>query len=102
MKNTENSKAGRSPEARKLRVEDPIFWKHHRGGWKYVVGLISEAFHTPQGVKFVSAIENKLFPQGKDYRGTIEEPWVGFLHQLPFHTLNFPDLERLLKLDSWK
>lgn len=102
MTNTDYSKAGRNPDARKLRVDEPIFWKHHRGGWGYVVGLISQAFHTPQGVRFVSAIEDELFPKGKNYKGPIEEPWVGFAHQVPVHTLNFPDLDRLLKLDSWK
>lgn len=102
MNHTNNSNAGSNHDARKLRVDDPIYWKHHRGGWKYVTGLITEACHNPHGVRFISAIEDAMFAKGKDYTGPIKEPWVGFSHQVPNHRLGFPDLERLLTFDSWK
>jgi hypothetical protein len=87
---------------RKLFVDKQIFWNHHRGGWRFVVKLIAEQLHRNDGTRFVTAVEDELFPGSAHYAGPIREPWVGFIHQVPKHALNFPDLERLLKLPSWQ
>jgi glycosyltransferase involved in cell wall biosynthesis len=84
-------------DRRKLRVERPVYWDHHRGGWRYVVDLVTEHLHSSDGVRFVSAVEDTL-REGE----CITEPWVGFVHQVPRQNLEFPDLERLLELPTWK
>jgi glycosyltransferase involved in cell wall biosynthesis len=81
----------------KLRVVNPKEWEHHRGGWKYVCSLLKQ-LHADDGVRFISAVEDEIAEERP-----IEEPWVGFLHQVPKHTLRwFPDLERLLKHETWQ
>ena len=78
---------------RKIKFEDnPTEWNHHRGGWKY-------AFHTlddlcaQDGVLCVSAVEE--WPSDEK---VIEEPWVGFVHQVPRNNcIYYPDLERLVQ-----
>lgn len=88
--------------SRRLRLDKQIYWPHHRGGWRHVVGLIYERLHATDGVRFVSAIEDELFVKGQHYSGPLTEPWVGFVHQMPRQHLNFPDLERLMRMDDWK
>jgi hypothetical protein len=88
--------------SRRLRLDKHIYWPHHRGGWRHVVQLVHERLHTPDGVRFVSAVEDELFVKGQHYTGPITEPWVGFIHQMPRQHLNFPDLERLTRMDDWK
>jgi glycosyltransferase involved in cell wall biosynthesis len=83
--------------ARKLRVVNPISWEHHRGGWKHVVQLITNHLHAPDGVRFVSAVDDELY-----HNGSIKEPWVGFLHQVPHQELRFPDLSRLIHSQAWR
>lgn len=89
-------------ESRKLRLDNWICWPHHRGGWKHVLWLISENLHAPDGTRFISAVEDELFSRGEHYSGPIREPWVGFVHQAPRQNYNFPDLERLVRMESWK
>ncbi|HZT61408.1 MAG TPA: hypothetical protein VFA21_22565 [Pyrinomonadaceae bacterium] len=81
-----------------------IYWNHHRarGGWRYVVDLIKDRFHHPDGVRFVGAIEDELLQGGPHCEGPIREPWVGFVHEVPRHQLNALDLERLLKGRLWQ
>jgi len=82
---------------RKFRVDHPFAWESHRGGWKYIVDIIREEFHSPGGVLFLSSIEDALLT-GKP----VEEPWVGFAHQVPrHHYKKYPDLERLLRGEAW-
>jgi hypothetical protein len=88
--------------SRRLRLDKHIYWPHHRGGWRHVVELIYEHLHAPDGIRFVSAIEDELFVKGQHYDGPLTEPWVGFIHQMPRQYLNFPDLERLIRMDDWK
>jgi glycosyltransferase involved in cell wall biosynthesis len=82
---------------RKLRVVDPVYWEHHRGGWGYVVRAIEAHLHNAAGVRFVSAVEDEIV-----YEGPLAEPWVGFVHQVPQQSLGFPDLERLVHWDAWR
>lgn len=85
------------PAMPKLRMERTFAWPHHREGWKRVEALIREHLTCPDGVRFVSAVEDQLY-----YIGPIEEPWIGVIHQVPRHNLpGFPDVERLLKLPAW-
>jgi|GEM_PF-1435003 len=84
--------------ARKLNAGHLTPWQHHRGGWKFVCGLIAEHLHCEDGVRFIGSVEDKVAE-----RRIITEPWVGFIHQVPRHDLQwFPDLERLLKAEHWK
>jgi glycosyltransferase involved in cell wall biosynthesis len=77
---------------RKLRIDNCKVWEHHRFGWKYVVSLLRENFHCDDGVRFVSAVEDEIC-EGE----ACEEPWVGFVHQVPHTDLKwFPDLSRVL------
>lgn len=82
---------------RKLRIDKPVYWDHHRGGWKYVVKEITSQLHTDDGLLLVTAVEDELH-----LNGPIREPWVGFIHQVPIHRMNFPDLERLISSQAWK
>ena len=82
---------------RKLNAAGVAPWQHHRGGWKFVCGLITEHLHCDDGVRFVDSVEDEVAAQR-----IIAEPWVGFLHQVPRHSMRwFPDLERLLKDQYW-
>lgn len=81
---------------RKLRVERPVSWPHHRSGWADVVETLEAELHCPDGVRVLTSVE-EVMVSGE----VISEPWVGFVHEVPHHTRDFPDLERLLKLDSW-
>jgi hypothetical protein len=84
--------------ARKLNAKGLAPWQHHRGGWKFVCGLIAEHLHCEDGVLFIGSVEDEV----AEHR-IITEPWVGFIHQVPKHNLRwFPDLERLLKDEYWK
>ncbi|GIH92931.1 glycosyltransferase [Planobispora siamensis] len=81
----------------KLRLERPVSWEHHRGGWKDVVGAIGRDLCVPGGVRILTAVEETM-ASGE----VIREPWVGFVHEAPRHHRAFPDLERLLRMDTWK
>jgi glycosyltransferase involved in cell wall biosynthesis len=84
--------------ARKLNAGRLVPWQHHRGGWKFVCRLITEQLHCEDGVRFIGSVEDEVAN-----RRIIAEPWVGFIHQVPKHDLQwFPDLERLLKHEYWK
>ncbi|HEX8665032.1 MAG TPA: hypothetical protein VF744_13470 [Beijerinckiaceae bacterium] len=55
--------------------------------------------HTTRGTLCLTAVED-VFHEAPDR--TIEEPWVGFIHQVPKQTLRFPDLERLVALPGFQ
>jgi glycosyltransferase involved in cell wall biosynthesis len=83
---------------RKLNASNLAPWPHHRGGWKFVCGLIAKHLHCEDGVRFIDSVEDEVAN-----RRIIAEPWVGFIHQVPKHDLRwFPDLERLLQDEYWK
>jgi len=83
---------------RKLNAGNLTPWQHHRGGWKFVCGLIAEHLHCEDGVRLIGSVEDEVAE-----RRIIAEPWVGFIHQVPKHNMRwFPDLERLLKNEFWK
>jgi hypothetical protein len=90
--------------SRKIRVDKLVYWNHHRarGGWRYVVNLIKDHFHHPDGIRFVGAIEDELLEGGAHCDGPIKEPWVGFVHEVPHHQLNALDLDRLLRGRLWQ
>ncbi len=83
--------------SRRLRIENPHSWDHHRGGWRDVVQSLSERLHAPSGVRFLSSVDDQMA-----HYGPVEEPWVGFVHQVPRQKLAFPDLERLVQLADWR
>jgi hypothetical protein len=94
----ESPSARDRPPVKKLRMDRRFAWEHHREGWARVERLVDEHFTCPDGVLFLSAVEDQLFDVG-----AVEEPWVGILHQVPHHDLpGFPDIERLLKMDAWR
>ncbi len=83
---------------KKINQYNPVYWENHRGGWKYVVDIINQNFHSSEGVLFLSAVENEIVKGRK-----INEPWVGVIHQVPRHYIRgFPDLERLLVDEVWR
>jgi glycosyltransferase involved in cell wall biosynthesis len=83
---------------RKLNAGNLTPWQHHRGGWKFVCGLIAQYLHCEDGVRFIGSVEDEVAE-----RRIIAEPWVGFIHQVPKHNIRwFPDLERLLRDEYWK
>lgn len=86
-------------EIRALRFEDPVWWSHHRGGWRAAVEHLQSNFHHEAGVRIFTAIEDVFFD---DPNCQISEPWVAFVHQVPKQNLGFPDLERLVELPGWK
>lgn len=82
---------------RKVRIDDTLYWDIHRGGWKYVVETLKSEVHSEDGILLLNATEDHIF-HGKP----LEEPWIGFVHQVPKTNLKvFPDLERLLKYKTW-
>lgn len=82
----------------RLKVKDPTLWNHHRGGWTYAVRLIQENLHDQDGTLCISSVEDYVLDEEE-----INEPWVGFVHQVPKTTLKwFPDLQRLLQSDHLK
>lgn len=87
---------------RKLNAEKLFIWENHRGGWTDVARLINEHLHTPDGVLCVSAVEDELWRRRARGEGAYTTPWVGFMHQMPHHHLNFWDLDRILNNDVWK
>lgn len=81
----------------KLRVDTTRLWRHHRAGWDAAVGVLGETLHTDDGVRFLSSVEETM------YAGeVVTEPWVGFVHEAPHHRKRFPDLDRLLSIDTWR
>ena len=80
----------------RLNIVRPISWPEHNAGWRWVVELLTEHLHDPNGTRCVTAVEDELY-----LYGAIEEPWVGFVHQVPKQSLRFPDLERLVQLTAW-
>lgn len=84
-------------EQKKLRIDEPFSWESHRGGWKHVVNMLRSKAHNPNGILFISSIEDEIMI-GK----SINEPWVGFVHQVPkHHYKRYLDLERLLRNPDW-
>ena len=79
---------------RKIKFEaDPTEWHHQRGGWSYVLQQLRNNLYAADGTLCISALEDIVF-NGT----TINEPWVGFIHQVPRSNYPFyPDLERMLK-----
>lgn len=72
-------------------------WTHHRHGWGFATNLIDRMFCSERGTLFINAVEDQLL-----YRGAVDEPWVGILHQVPKTAIpDFPDLERFLKMPAW-
>ena len=81
---------------RKIKFEsEPTEWDHQRGGWSYVMQQLRNKLYAPDGVLCVSALEEVIFNEQ-----VIEEPWIGFVHQVPkSNYLWYPDLERMVKDD---
>lgn len=83
-------------DRKKLRIDAPFFWENHRGGWRDVVRVLSE-LSTPRGTLFFSSVDDQFFDHG-----SVSEPWVGFVHQVPYQSLRFPDLHRFVQSDAWR
>jgi hypothetical protein len=81
----------------RLKIERAISWPWHNGGWRWIVELLTEQLHDQHGTLCITAVEDELY-----LHGPIQEPWVGFIHQVPKQDLPFPDLERLVDMTSWR
>ena len=77
----------------KIKFEsNPTQWEHHRGGWSYVLGCL-KSLEAHDGMLFVSAVEEVISD-----KKIIDEPWIGFIHQVPKNNYRYyPDLNRLVK-----
>ncbi|ETW23523.1 glycosyltransferase [Mycobacterium gastri] len=75
----------------RLNIMRPISWPHHNGGWRWVVELLTEQLHDPNGIRCVTAVEEEFY-----FHGPIQEPWVGFVHQVPKHD------ERPAQMTAWR
>ncbi len=83
---------------RKIRVDDPPDWEHHRGGWHSAVAALANRLHTPDGTRCLTAVED-VIASGQ----VLSEPWIGVIHQAPrTNALQFPDLYRLLHDPVWE
>ena len=51
------------PSYRKLKLENPLTWDHHRGGWKYAIQLIQEELHCDDGTLMISSVEDVVFEE---------------------------------------
>lgn len=82
---------------RKLRVAHAVHWPHLRGGWTDVTNFLDRELSCADGVLMLNSLEATLV-SGR----VLEEPWVAFSHEVPRHHYDFPDLERLQQLPTWK
>lgn len=82
---------------RKLRIDEAFAWDHHCGGWRDVIRVIEKDLSTAKGTRFISAVEMQMF-----IAGPVQEPWVGFIHQVPWQDRSRHNLTNLLKLDAWR
>lgn len=79
---------------KKIKFEsEPTEWPHQRGGWSFVIEQLRSNLFAPDGILCISALEENIFNEE-----TIEEPWIGFVHQVPRSNYPwYPDIERMLK-----
>ena len=77
---------------RKIKFEsEPTTWDHHRGGWGNAFNTL-HSLYAPDGILCISAVEEWICDDK-----VIEQPWVGFVHQVPRNNYQwYPDLERLV------
>lgn len=66
--------------AKKINVESPVCWDFHRSGWKYAVRGLHSLFHDQKGVYVSTHFETSVATETP-----IRIPWIGFLHNTPFH-----------------
>ena len=72
---------------KKIFLKSPIYWEHHRHGWKETIDCIKENFECSDGVWFYSHIETEVKEEV-----TITKPWIAFMHNTPQHP---PHLNKL-------
>ena len=72
---------------KKIFLKSPIYWEHHRHGWKETIDCIKENFECSDGVWFYSHIETEV-----KEKVTITKPWIAFMHNTPQHP---PHLNKL-------
>ena len=77
---------------KKIKFEsEPTTWDHHRGGWANAFNTLRE-LNAPDGILCISAVEEWICDDK-----VIDEPWVGFVHQVPQNNYQwYPDLKRLV------
>jgi hypothetical protein len=86
---------------RKLKLADWIAWSHHRSGWKYVLSGLRRLHHG-NGTFFHPFLDGFL---RKNYTN---EPWVGFLHNVPHHPQHVdkykihPGVSDLIQTRRWE
>jgi hypothetical protein len=81
----------------RIRIEHAVTWDHHRGGWKQGMSWLYRYLHTDDGTLFIPSVDEFLVT-GR----VLREPWVGVIHGAPRTFYRFPDLERLLAMDTFK
>jgi hypothetical protein len=81
----------------KLRVENPKSWPHHRGGWNVLMDHLTARLHAPDGTRLLSSVEHVIRDEG-----VVDEPWVGFVHQVPVNPwVRNLDLQQLVHNPAW-
>jgi len=83
----------RLPLRKKIKFEKvPTEWKHHRGGWSFVLDQL-KYLQANDGILCISSIEEWIFKEK-----IVSEPWIGFVHQVAQNNCPwYPDLERMVK-----
>lgn len=87
----------------KINLTSPVSWEHHRHGWKRVVDSFN-ILNNPNGTHFYSYLE-----QIANRDETINEEWIGFFHNVPFHPIEMKgkyymeiDAVRFIESRTWK
>ena len=87
---------------KKIKFEkEPTLWEHHRGGWSHAFCSL-KGLTVEDGILCVSTLEEVIFKYEEDEVANevafINEPWVGFIHQVPRNNCPYyPDLQRLVE-----
>lgn len=66
---------------RKIRIDNPTSWPHHRSGWGPCAGRLQEELGTPGGTLCVDS-EDRI--RSAYRRGGIHEPFLLISHYVPF------------------
>jgi len=65
---------------RKIRVDNPTHWRHHRSGWGPCIRRLREDLGTPDGVLCIGAEDHVRWPPGGR---PIDEPFILISHFVP-------------------
>jgi hypothetical protein len=85
---------------KKIKIPNWMAWGHHRSGWKYVLSGM-QRLHNKEGIWC------HPFLDGHFRQHSIQFPWIGFLHNPPYHPWYLTEvdplgLSKLVNTKQWK